>query len=57
LYDEHVKNLKKMLAKEETQCRGYVKVVEEHRRKRVKILGCIMVFLWGLLSVLPLHLQ
>ena len=53
-----------MVAKEEAHCWGYATRVEELQkklakqqmktniqRKRVKVLGCIVVFLWGLLCV------
>jgi len=64
LYDEQIQEIKKMLVKEEAQSRGYAPGVEELwkklakqqmktniERKRVKVLGCIVVFLWGLLCV------
>ena len=53
-----------MVAKEEAHCQGYVTGVKELQkklpnqqmktniqRKRVKVLGCIVVFLWDLLCV------
>jgi len=58
LYDEQVKEVKKILAKEEAQSHGYANGIEELwkkitkqqmktniKRKRVKVLRCIGVFL------------
>ena len=67
LYKEQIMELKKMLAKEEHQSQASYEVVVELRkkiakqhtkiyieRKIVKVLGCIEVFLWGLLSVVTI---
>ena len=64
MYDEQILELKKMVAKEEAHCRGYAIGVKELQKKlakqqmktsiqikRVKVLGCIVVFLWDLLCV------
>ena len=67
LYEEQIMELKMMLAKEEHHFQANSKVVVELRkkiakqhtkiyieRKIVKVLGCIEVFLWGLLSVVTI---
>ena len=64
MYDEQIQELTKMVATEEAHCRGYSTGVEKLQKKlakqqmktniqikRVKVLGCIVVFLWGLLCV------
>ena len=68
LYEEQIMDLKKMLVKEENQSQPNSEVVVELRKKiakqhtktnteqkMVKVLECIVVFLWGLLIVVTIE--